>query len=284
MTKTNISVLKHFSAQRASVFPVSACTFLFMCLAIQPAFSNESVPMIKNISSGETVFHDDFEAYDVPFSPRKIPLPDASKAIVGSWQAGMVFNPLGTLNVGVVNQSRSATTKVPSQQGEHFLMMYGRPGEPVGQSWQGNGLVANSGDGDAIEVTIAFYITKESNRGFVYLYGGPHQNQLLAAFSLNGINLHHKPNSVASHNGEGFEQTSLRFEPDTWNTLTVRHINGSEEYEVFINGGRSVKVDGYRSSENKNLNAVFFNQTTDSARGTEIYFDAAADYPASLKR
>jgi len=266
--QNNQSVLSRLSLS------ILGIVFVFTVASFTYASEEASVPILQNETTGKIIFHDDFEGYIVPDPPTRLYKPSTEKADVGSWKGGMVFDPLGALTLGIVDESRSSSGKVPAQQGKQFLMMSSHAGEPVGQAWTGKGETANSKKGDLIEANIAFYLTGESNRAFIYLYGGFLHNYLLAGFSLNGINLHHRKYTIASHDGEDFKQTSLRFEPDVWNVLTVKHINGTAEYEVSVNGGESITVSGYRSSEDSPMNAVFFNQTTDSARGSIVYFDA----------
>jgi hypothetical protein len=202
--------------------------------------------------------------------------PSSDKAVRGSWVGGTLFNPTGTLTIGVVNTSRTVSGEDSSNEGKQFLMMSGVAGEPVGQIWTANGWVDNSNPGDTIEFTIAFKLAPDSNRALVYLYGGVHQNYLLAAFGLNGDHVGFRKSSLSTHNGEEFEQTRLRFNPDVWNTMKVTHKNGTDKWYVSFNGERMREVDVFRDTTDFNLNAFNFNQTTDSARGTTVYFDAVA--------
>jgi len=287
MSKRNCSILKRFTEKRAPLhtgFGLAPSIRVLVSVLTLGSFTHlsaESIPMLRNLTTGKTIFHDDFESYTVPASPTALHRPASDKALVGTWAGGMVFNPFGTLDIGIVNTSRSACKKIVPEQGRQFFMISSTEGEPVGQTWTGRGLVENSRIGESIEANIAFKLISGSNRALFYLYGGPNQDQLLAAFSLNALNLNHRDFSLSSHNGIDFQQTRLDFKPNVWNTLRVRHTNGTSTWDVSLNGGTPITVPGFPNSSGYNVNAIFFNQTTDSARGTTVYFNAVAREPAA---
>jgi len=244
-------------------------------LALSPAAN--AAPMLQNITTGQTIFQDDFESISVPAAPTPLNTPTFGSPLVGNWTASGVTNP-DNFTVGVTNEDRSG---VAPQQGNNFFMMSTGAGAATGQTWTGLGVVANSGAGDIIQANIAFNLTAGSNRALFYLWGGAAWDQLLAAFIINGLNAAHDEYTLAAHNGTSFQQTSLSFAPDVWNTLTVVHENRTLTWDVSINGGTAITVDGFAAAANNDVNTVWFNQTTDTNFGTTVYFDAVPE-PSSL--
>lgn len=242
--------------------------------------SAETIPMLRNSTTGETIFNDDFEIMTVPPAPEALPAPTFGTPLVGTWTAAGETN-MDNLVVGVTNEARSG---VAPQQGDNFFVFSTAAGPVTGQTWTGKGGLEHSWKDDEIEANIAFYLTADSNRAFFYLYGGIDQNRLLAAFCLNGKNPLLKDYSLSYHNGEAFQQTQLRFKPDAWNTLKVKHTNGTSTWEVSINDGKHITVTGYQDATDLYVNAIFLNQTTDSSRGTTVYFDAVASNPESTPK
>lgn len=271
----------NFSIQKlSSALLPSTCAAIAVSALLLGSFglvaNAQSTPMLKNITTGETLFNDDFESITVP-ATGTLNIPTTNSPSVGTWAPGLRTNDDGRLFVGVTNETRSG---VVSQQDNNFFMLSTNAGANTGQAWQGNGVIANSGLGDTIEANIAFNLSSGSNRALFYLWGGPSQNVLLGAFGLEGNLAADGFNdySVTSHNGTDFQQTSLNFSPDVWNTLTISHVNGNNnDYAISINGGTSVTYAGLATAathETNFVNAIYFNQTTSALAGTTVYFDA----------
>jgi|GEM_PF-2388395 len=271
-SKTNFSTKK-----RSTALIPATCAALAVCAFSLGSVANaQSTPMLQNITTGETVFNDDFESYTVP-GAGALPVPLTANAEVGSWAGGTLFLS-AFYEDGIANEARSASGTVAAQQGTNYLMMSGTAtgSTAAGRAFTGNGDASKSLSGNTIEANIAFNLTTGSNRGFIYLYDG---GTLMQAFSLNGVNAAHTSYTLAGFDGSvpaGFLQTSLAFAPDVWNTLTVSYVNGSTTMDVSINGGTSITLAGYGDLTGRTMNGVYFNQTTDSATGTTVYFDAVA--------
>lgn len=281
------SETKFSTKKRSTALLPSTCAALAVCAlslgSLGSVANAQSTPMLKNITTGETVFHDDFESYTVPVSPTALPLPVTANADVGSWAGGSLFQP-AFYEDGIANEARSASGTVAAQQGNNFFMMSGTAtgSATAGRTFTGSGDVSKSLAGETIEANIAFNLTTDSNRGFIYLYDGA---TLMQAFILNGVNASHDPYTIAGFDGSipaGFLQTSLEFDPDVWNTLTVSYVNGATTMDVSINGGTSITLAGHGDQAGRTMNGVYFNQTTDSARGTTVYFDAVIPEPSSF--
>lgn len=245
------------------------------------------IALLKNNTTSTTILSDSFENYTVTVSPTALNFPTTAGLLTGtSWITGTSYGS-GYLN-GVANTTRSVSGTVPAFEGNKFLMMSGPT--TSGRTQTAWGIADNSGNGNVIEANVAFYNAASSAGGMIYLYGGTAQTPtLLAAFIINGTYgatpEKYTDNTLLYFNNTTLTQSGLGFNPVAWNTLKVVHMNGTSVWDVSINGGTAVQLNGYGATggNSGNLNAMYFNSATAGADGgaSTVYFDAVPE-PATL--
>jgi len=239
-------------------------------LSVGSVAKAESLPILRNITTGQTIFHDDFENHAVVPLPSSNELP--SSGLEGTWMAGYDFGGRLNYSQGVVD-SWTSIGQIEAKEGNQFLQI--STNQPYqGVAMTGHGNPANSGAGDTIEANIAFYMATGSVEAFFYLYAG---DDLLAAFSLNGDNTGKEHFSLSAYDNTtavpgqgGFQQQNLYFTPNSWNTMKVVHVNGTDDWTVSFNDGESITVGGYQAASEFLVDSIYFNQTSP----TTVYFDA----------
>lgn len=243
-------------------------------LSLASVAEAESIPMLRNVTSGQTIFHDDFENQAVIPLPAVSPNTQAnalpSTALTGNWASvDGSFGDTSTYSLGVVDSSTSVGG-VAANEGDQFLQM-STTAATQGIPMRAIGVAANSGTGDTIEVNIAFNISSGS-RGLFYLFGGGN-SALIAAFTLNGTGGwgdgtdYRLVNNVA----ETLTTTTLGYTAGSWNTLNVVYENNTTTMDVSINGGQSISLATYGAT-GSTLDTLFFHQSSP----TTIYYDAVA--------
>jgi len=221
--------LNFSTKKRSSALIPATCAALAVCAFSLGSVANaQSLSLLQNTTDGLTVFHDDFESYAV--TPRPDPRPvdilpadllilpgnttpgTTGAALTGTWLAGSNFGNRLQYDEGIVDQANSIDG-VASQEGSKFFQI---STNLAGQGIQmtGLGVVANSGAGDTIAANFAFNLTTGSTEAFFYLWGGPSQDVLLAAFVLNGVGSRGTNYNLLSHDGAGFQETGIAFAPD----------------------------------------------------------------------
>jgi hypothetical protein len=173
---------------------------------------------------------------------------------------------------GVVDQANSAGNIVAQQGSQFFQISTSLASQGVAMTGSG---VNNGTAGDIIEANFAFNLTTGSDRALVYLFDG---GDLLAALSLNGVNATNTSYTLATNDGAAWNNTSLTFAPDAWNTLTIQHELGTANWDLSINGGSSVAYSGFQDASSFVVDAINFNQTSAST----LYIDAVIPEPSSV--
>jgi hypothetical protein len=266
----NISKHKIHRFELLTAFLRVTCAILVVSvLSLGSVAKAASIPILRNTTTGKTIFHDDFENQAVVVLPGANGLP--SSASEATWMAGHDFGGRLNYSEGVVD-SATSIGEIPAKEGSQFFQIStNQAGQGVALTGLGNS--ANSGAGDTIEANIAFYMAKGSIEAFFYLYAG---SDLLAAFSLNGDNTAKDNFSLSAYDSSGapgqggLQQQSLSYIPDAWNTMKVVHINGTDDWTVSFNDGASVTVAGYQASSGFLVDSIYFNQKSP----TTVYFDA----------
>lgn len=256
-------------AQHPQLRPRLLLTAALVTLGLAAQADVIHTPLLKNVTDNLVVFDDDFESYTVPTSPTALKVPKTGAPVVGTWTEA----PTGYVGTfGVVNTARSASGTVVPYEGNQFFMQSFTSG---GRAFTGMGDLANSGTGDTIEMNIAFNLVSGSQRAFVYLYGPSTVNDLCMALDLNGTYPGHTNYTLYNHNGTAFQPTSLSFNPGAWNTMKVVHTNGTNLWDVSINGVTLTGLTGYKNTTAIQWTGINLNQTATST----VYFDAVGVVP-----
>lgn len=112
------------------------------------------------------------------------------------------------------------------------------------------------------------------------MYGGASQTTLIQALYIRGTATGTiSANSVGVLNSTGTAWvkvgagTELAFARGTWNSISVIHTNGTDQWAISLNGGAAITVTGLSAGTTNAFNSVTFSQISPSA----VYFDTSGE-------
>lgn len=216
------------------------------------------VPLLQNVTTGQAIFYDDFESYDLYSAPNNCGPAGAT------WSAPTV---LGSSSVGVWNTTYGGLT---GGEGDQCLLL-----DRVDQAcWiTAYGDASLSGSGETVKASLLFYNFNAETS----LYFNQGDTQLLQ-IGLWGGNGTSDPGivKVVAPDGSAWIDTGFTFPNEAapaWTKLEVTHVNGTDQFAISVNDGTPFTATGYASG---NLNALMFKPDANYSTGL---FDAVEEVP-----
>jgi len=236
-----------------------ALDLLAAALFLLPVVTQAGI--LVNQTTGSTIFDDNFENGTVDSLP---------VATVGTWTSNQP-------NDDVVLSDDWGGGLGP-YAGTKMLGFWSGGGTSV--QLTGTGIVANSGNGDVIQMQLAFRIKAGQE---VSLYAKSGGTDLLQ-FGLFGPDMSpgsgYRPNGVSVVNSAGLAWVYTNFtqNPEAWNTLIITHTNGTTDWAISVNGGTAFNTTGYAAGTG---NSWYGFMLKNDAIDATAYFDAVPE-PAAL--
>ncbi|MCD4727048.1 MAG: PEP-CTERM sorting domain-containing protein [Pirellulales bacterium] len=231
---------------------ISLLTLIGTLLLIPAVAQADTIPLLKNLTTGATVFHDDFEGDTIGAYP---------VADIGTWRVDACT---GTAEIKVTDFANSG---ISAYQGSQFLKTATFvSGDDV--KLRGVGAV-DTDTTDIVEMQIAFHQVGGVMTG-VYPYGG----DLLLAVGL-AADYSSWTSEIIYHDGSSWVGTGLTYAQSAWNTLKVTHTNGTTAWAISLNNGTPVNVSSFAAGSTDTWNEIEIKRGTGDVLNT--YFDAVPE-------
>ncbi len=218
---------------RAIQFMLVAVVLFGTCAVAQA----ESIPLLKNVTTGDVMFQDGFESGTVGSYPGQY------DPTVGEWVD--FLEPASGGHVWVTNET---TTGVAAYEGSQYLDVY--RGSSAGVVYAAAG--AASGASDTIMFQAAFYggvYSKDDNK--LAFFSGSTD---LAGFVVapNGVFV---VRNAANNAWQPFVQ---KWTAGQWNTLVITHTNSTADWTVSINGQTAETMTSFAAGETNVVSRLQF--------------------------
>ena len=236
---------------RAIQFVLVAVVLFGTCAVAQA----ESIPLLKNVTTGVVMFQDGFESGTVGSVPGQY------NPTVGEWVD--IVQPASGGHVWVTDE---ATTGVAAYEGSQYLDVYRYSNAAVLHGAAG----AASGASDMVMFQAAFY-------GGVYEGVYVDEYNKLAFFSdsaeLSGfITLPSGAFAYRNAGNSAWVSLTQTWTAGQWNTLVITHTNSTADWTVSINGQTAETVTSFAAGETNVVSKLQF--VAASAYGNGGYWDA----------
>jgi hypothetical protein len=209
---------------------------------------------IKNLTTGDTIFAEDYERGSVG------QVPGTNDPLVGTWYTAENSGS----SARVVDQTAAGFAPY---EGTQFFKL-DRPSGTYSSTLRAFGVDTNSSAGDTIKMDLAFRVTGTETS----IVGKDADGRDLFVLGLFGSGV------VEYLNPGGGDWTTLTqtYNANAWNTLELTHINGNQGWSVSVNG--ATPETGWCQSGMSAYTFSGFGIRND-AGGSTGYFDAVAPIP-----
>jgi hypothetical protein len=223
---------------------VAACVFVALYSIVASGWA-DTVPLLKNDTTGAVIFSDGFEGSTVG-EPASSP-----------WSSGAAASECVTAVCDLASEGFAA------YEGSKYLKLY-RPDVPGNVYVQGIGTAANSGDGDMVRLQIAFRV--DGMESSIYATNGVGGTPLaeLGMFGNGDV-------TVVTPDGNDWGVLTQKAHIGVWNTMVVTHQNGADAWSVSVNGAPFETRQGFAG-----MSALAFDGITMQSdnRNSTGYWDA----------
>ncbi|MBN1554346.1 MAG: PEP-CTERM sorting domain-containing protein [Phycisphaerae bacterium] len=207
----------------------------------------DAIPLLKNVTTGATVFTDDFEGQTVGTQPG------------APWTGGIYGGGVNS----VVATCDYASQGVPAYQGDRYVKLY-RPNESGGVYLQGIG--GNSDAGETIRLEIAFRIDgTESSVYAMNANGNP-----IAQFGMFG----NGDVAIVTPNQQEWGILTQKSNVGEWNVLVVEHVNDVDSWSVSVNGAAPETGQGFTGMSGSDWVGI---KLQSDSRNSTGYWDAVPE-------
>ncbi len=240
---------------RAIQFVLVAVVLFGTCAVAQA----ESLPLLKNVTTGVVMFQDGFESGTVGSVPGQY------DPTAGEWVD--IWQPASGGHVWVTDET---TTGVAAYEGSQYLDVY--------RGTSSAGLYGAAGAASGADDTVKFQAA---------FYGGVYSNDTnkLAFFSAGAelagfITLSNGAFAYRNADNSAWVNLTQAWTAGQWNTLVITHTNSTADWTVSINGQTAETVTSFAAGETNVVSKLLFYAASANAGG---YWDAIpVPEPSSL--
>ncbi len=225
------------------------------------------IPLLQNNTTGGVVFDTGFEL------PNNV-----VGSAPGTPDVGTGWTP-SLLSGDTVDVADSTVTGVAAYEGNQYLRFSIGSGSG-GATIMGNGVAANSGAGEEIMMTMGFRTHAPENGNhmiFMFKEGATDLGRIYFAHDTAGGGA-----TMTFYGGPGGNWQSLTqtFTPYEWNTLVVKHQNGTQNFSISTNGSAFETVTWTPDISARKWCDIGI--ATNGRTGQVTFYDAVVPEPSTL--